>query len=97
MADDDAELLTLFRNAVRRVRQAAVRHEDEDLHQAAMEIGYAVCTVWRGQGQPCLAPEDMCDCPVCGAHPGQNCVSLPGHPLGDRPFHMERQHQWEKA
>jgi hypothetical protein len=38
----------------------------------------------------------MCDGPVCGAHPGQDCISLPGDPIGDRPFHLEHQHQWEK-
>lgn len=96
MADENAELMNLFRNGVRGIRYAAVQHQDEDLHHAAAEISHAVCAVRRGRGQPCLDPEDMCDCPVCGAHPGQYCISIPGHPIGDRPFHLERQHQWEK-
>ncbi|MBQ0892058.1 hypothetical protein KBX37_02915 [Micromonospora sp. U56] len=96
MAEENPELMTMFRNAIRRVRQAAVKHHDEDLHQAASEISYAVCTVRRGRGQPCLEPEDMFDCPICGAHPGQYCISTPGHPVEGQPFHLERQHQWEK-
>lgn len=88
--------MAIFREAVRRVREGAVRHGDEELHQAAQDISRTVCAVRRGRGQPCLGAADMLDCPVCGSHPGQNCVSIPGHPLGDRTFHPEREHMTEE-
>ena len=63
-----------------------------ELHRAALDISLAVCAVRNGRGQHCLDATEMLDCPACGAHPGQNCVNVPGRPLEGLKFHPEREH-----
>ncbi|RLP98860.1 GNAT family N-acetyltransferase [Micromonospora sp. CV4] len=73
------------KNAVRDVHQAATRHQDDSLHQAAVEISRMAGELGHDPG----SIEDWRSCPVCGAEPGALCISVPGHDMVDN-VHPER-------
>lgn len=71
------------------------RSLSNELHNAAHDIAQAVYNL--GDYLP-ESPEEAAKfrtCPVCGAVPGQPCISMPGHtlppPTGhETPYHLER-------
>ncbi|MFI6256074.1 hypothetical protein OG423_13195 [Micromonospora zamorensis] len=73
------------KSAVRKVHRAATRHQDDDLHQAAVEISRMAGELGHDPG----SIEDWRRCPVCGAEPGALCIQVPGHDMVDG-VHPER-------
>ena len=76
-----------MQDALLTIRRAAVRHQDDQLHQAAGSISRAL----EQLGLPCPERPEYRYCPVCNAKPGQFCIAVPGHPLDDSgTTHQER-------
>lgn len=81
----DQEALQRLREALVRVHERAVVHDDDGLHVAAHNIGQAVCELRH----PCCEGPELRACPGCESLPGQRCIKLPGHILQDH-YHPER-------
>ncbi|WP_328422452.1 hypothetical protein OG470_08545 [Micromonospora sp. NBC_00389] len=62
---------------MRDVHRAAIRHRDDSLHQAAVEISRMARELGHDPG----SIEDWRACPVCGAEPGASCIRVPGHDM----------------
>ena len=77
MSDMSEGMEERWKNAVREVHLAALRHRDDSLHEAAKEISL----VARHFGHDPGPIEDWRPCPVCGAEPGAQCVRVPGHDM----------------
>lgn len=73
------------REAVQKIHQAAVRHQDPHLHQLADDISEIALTLGHDAGPV----QEWRACPVCGAEPGSHCIRKPGHELVDG-MHPER-------
>ncbi|MEG3633302.1 zinc finger domain-containing protein [Micromonospora palythoicola] len=84
---DEPDARNLFWEGMRDVADAAARHQDQALYQAIVKIGRAALA----QGVE-LVPSGglFLQCPICDALPGQLCINVAGHPLGDRECHPER-------
>ncbi|WP_435820556.1 zinc finger domain-containing protein [Micromonospora purpureochromogenes] len=80
------DLGELARRALQRIHQAAVRHRDPELHHAADDIARAAQARDLDPGPV----ESYRPCPVCGAEPGQLCMSVPGRPVTPGDMHPER-------
>lgn len=80
-----SEPLELARNAIYRIHTAAVRHRDDSLHEAARDVTLAA----RAMGYELGPVEEYRPCPVCGAEPGAQCITKPGHDVIDG-AHPER-------
>ncbi|WP_442933856.1 zinc finger domain-containing protein [Micromonospora sp. CPCC 206171] len=76
----------LARSALQRIHQAAVRHRDLELHHAADDIVRAA----QARGLDTGSVESYRPCPVCGAEPGQLCMSVPDRPVQPGNMHVER-------
>ncbi|GAB3175127.1 hypothetical protein GCM10027259_16090 [Micromonospora palomenae] len=76
----------LGRSALQRIHKAAVRHRDLELHRAADDIVRAA----QARGLDPGSVESYRPCPVCGAEPGQLCMSVPGRPVKPGDMHPER-------
>ncbi|QLQ38582.1 zinc finger domain-containing protein [Micromonospora robiginosa] len=76
-----------FWEGMREIAAAATRHQDYELYAAIVTVGRAALS----QGIE-LVPSGglFLRCPVCSAVPGQRCINLPGHLLGDSQLHSER-------
>ncbi|MGY0005921.1 zinc finger domain-containing protein [Micromonospora sp. I033] len=74
------------RSALQQIHEAAVRHRDLELHHAADDIVQAA----QARGLDPGPVESYRPCPVCGAEPGQLCVSVPGQPVTPGDMHPER-------
>lgn len=84
---DQPDARERFWEGMREVASAAARHQDQGLYQAIVKIGRAALA----QGVE-LVPSGglFLRCPVCGAIPGQRCMSVASHPLYDEACHPER-------
>ncbi|WFE46009.1 hypothetical protein [Verrucosispora sp. WMMD1129] len=84
---DEPDARDLFWEGMRDVADAAARHQDQDIYQAIVKIGRAALA----QGIEVVSSGGLfLQCPICAALPGQRCVNVAGHPLGDRACHPER-------
>ncbi|WP_123809787.1 zinc finger domain-containing protein [Micromonospora globispora] len=68
------------------VHHRAVTHDDDSLHRAADRIVDSLVQM----GYPQMVHPLLRHCPVCGSLPGQRCIKVPGHPLGEQRYHAER-------
>ncbi|MET8359353.1 hypothetical protein [Micromonospora sp. NPDC005171] len=73
------------KKALRDVHRAATRYQDDNLHQAGMEISRMAQELGHGPGPI----EDRRPCPVCEAEPEALCIHVPGHDMADG-VHPER-------
>ncbi|MBQ1024495.1 hypothetical protein [Micromonospora sp. C95] len=84
---DQPDARELFWEGLRDVAYAAARHQDQALFQAIVKIGRA----GMAQGIEVVSSNGLfLQCPICAALPGQHCINVPSHPLGDRACHPER-------
>ncbi|MCZ7419504.1 hypothetical protein O7605_08220 [Verrucosispora sp. WMMA2121] len=84
---DEPDARNLFWEGMRDVANAAARHQDQALYQAIIKIGRAALA----QGVDLVSSGGLfLQCPICDAQPGQLCINVASHPLGDRACHPER-------
>lgn len=73
------------RESIQQIHQAAVRHRDPTLHQAADEISEIALSLGHDAGPV----QEWRPCPVCGAQPGSHCMKKAGHQMVNG-MHPER-------
>ena len=94
MTEQQQQMNIDMQDALLVIHRAAVRHQDDQLHQAAGSISRAL----EKLGQPCPERPEYRHCPVCNAKPGQFCIAVPGRSLDDSATtHRERATEGECA
>ncbi|MFI7212238.1 hypothetical protein ACIBP4_15500 [Micromonospora maritima] len=91
---DEPRAAEQFWEGMREVAASAARHQDRDLYRSLVKIGRAALA----QGAQ-LVPSCglFLPCPVCDSVPGERCINVPGHPLGNTTLHPQRVQLAERA